>query len=159
MAAWLTDNQPDGFEPGIIHGDYQFANVMFAPEAPPARIAAIVDWEMSTVGDPLLDLGWVVHTWRNQDEPSEGTYVQPWHGMPDRQELVDHYAQITGRDVSRMDYYVVLAGFKLGVLLEGHWARACAGLNDTGYGDVMREVTDRLVREAAERVRGERAFV
>ena len=79
--------------------------------------------------------------------------------MPDRQELVDHYAQITGRDVSRMDYYVVLAGFKLGVLLEGHWARACAGLNDTGYGDVMREVTDRLVREAAERVRGERAFV
>ena len=66
-AAWLRTHQPRHYEPGIMHGDYQFANVMFRHGAP-ARLAAIVDWEMATVGDPLLDLGWVIQGWLDPDE-------------------------------------------------------------------------------------------
>ena len=61
-AAWLRAHRPIDYIPGLMHGDYQFANVMFENGAP-ARLAAIVDWEMGTVGDPKLDLGWVVQSW------------------------------------------------------------------------------------------------
>ena len=66
-ADWLRRHKPSHWEPGIIHGDYQFANVMFAHGAP-AQLAAMVDWEMSTVGDPLLDLGWVMNGWSDPGE-------------------------------------------------------------------------------------------
>src|SRR5919106_1324083 len=69
-AAWLRDHKPIDFVPGLMHGDYQFANVMYEHGAP-ARLAAIVDWEMATVGDPLLDLGWVIMGWpRDTDNPA-----------------------------------------------------------------------------------------
>lgn len=155
-ADWLRAHPPEHWEPGISHGDYQFANVMFAPEAP-ARLVAIVDWEMATVGDPLLDLAWVVNTWKDPDEDGSGAYTQPWSGFPTRAELMERYAAVTGRDLSRMDYYVVLAGFKLGILLEGHWARQVAGVNDTGYGEVMRDIAADLIATAGARARGERA--
>ena len=73
-ADWLRRHKPSHWEPGIIHGDYQFANVMFGHGAP-ARLAAMVDWEMSTVGDPLLDLGWVMNGWTDPDEDRTGGYV------------------------------------------------------------------------------------
>src|SRR5439155_252715 len=66
-AAWLRRYTPRSYRPGILHGDYQFANVMFRHGAP-ARMAAIVDWEMATIGDPLLDLGWVLMGWPDPDE-------------------------------------------------------------------------------------------
>lgn len=156
-ADWLRAHPPAQWEPGISHGDYQFANVMFAHDAP-ARLVAIVDWEMATIGDPLLDLAWVINTWKDPDEDGSGAYTQPWDGFCSRAELLERYASITGRDLARMDYYVVLAGFKLGILLEGHWARQVAGLNDTGYGEVMKEISARLIAEAGERARGERSF-
>ena len=58
-AEWLRRNRPEHFTPGIMHGDYQYANVMYAHGAP-ARLAALVDWEMTTIGDPLLDLAWAL---------------------------------------------------------------------------------------------------
>ena len=73
-AEWLRDHKPSQWEPGIIHGDYQFANVMFRHGAP-ARLAAMVDWEMSTVGDPLLDLGWVMNGWTDPGEDRTRGYV------------------------------------------------------------------------------------
>ena len=76
-----------------MHGDYQFANVMFRHGAP-ARLAAIVDWEMATVGDPLLDLGWVINGWLEDTSGAEratGSYVD-YTGMPTRTELLDYYA-------------------------------------------------------------------
>jgi aminoglycoside phosphotransferase (APT) family kinase protein len=154
-ADWLRAHPPEHWEPGISHGDYQFANVMFAPEAP-ARLVAIVDWEMATVGDPLLDLAWVINTWKDPDEDGSGAYTQPWSGFPSRAELLERYAAVTGRDLSRMDYYVILAGFKLGILLEGHWARQVAGVNDTGYGEVMRDIAADLIATGGARARGER---
>ena len=115
-AAWLRAHRPIDFIPGLMHGDYQFANVMFEHGAP-ARLAAIVDWEMGTVGDPKLDLGWVVQGWpADTDDPSvSGRGYADLYGMPSRQELVDHYAEVSGRQVDDLDYYVILAKWKLAV--------------------------------------------
>ena len=92
-SAWLRDHKPLDYIPGLMHGDYQFANVMFRDGAP-ARLAAIVDWEMGTVGDPKLDLGWMLQSW-----PDEGVAAGPvfssyadLSGMPSRSALLAHYA-------------------------------------------------------------------
>jgi len=124
-AAWLRAHRPIDYIPGLMHGDYQFANVMYRDGAP-ARLAAIVDWEMGTVGDPKLDLGWVVQSWpedTNASEASESSYVD-LAGMPSRPELLEHYARVSGRQVDAIDYYVVLAKWKLAVVLEQGFQRA-----------------------------------
>ncbi len=124
-SAWLRAHRPIDFIPGLMHGDYQFANVMFKDGAP-ARLAAIVDWEMGTVGDPKLDLGWVAQGWpedTSADEDHAGGYVD-MTGMPSRDEIVTHYGKVSGRQVDDMDYYVVLAKWKLAVVLEQGFQRA-----------------------------------
>ncbi|MGH3392495.1 MAG: phosphotransferase family protein, partial [Actinomadura sp.] len=65
VAGWLEGNRPDSWRPGIMHGDYHLANLMYAFDGP--QVAAIVDWEMCTIGDPLLDLGWLLATWPGED--------------------------------------------------------------------------------------------
>jgi aminoglycoside phosphotransferase (APT) family kinase protein len=124
-AAWLRTHKPLDYLPGIMHGDYQFANVMFRHGAP-ARLAAIVDWEMGTVGDPKLDLAWVVQGWpADTDAPGDAfaSYVD-MQGMPQRSEVLDRYAEVSGRQVDDIDYYCVLARWKLGVVLEQGFQRA-----------------------------------
>ena len=102
-----------------MHGDYQFANVMFRHGAPP-RLAAIVDWEMGTVGDPKLDLGWVVQTWPDDTSGDAGTvggYVD-MTGMPvARRAPRSATPSVSGRQVDDIDYYCVLAKWKLAVVL------------------------------------------
>lgn len=150
-SSWLRDHKPSRWEPGIIHGDYQFANVMFAHGAP-ARLAAIVDWEMSTVGDPLLDLGWVMNGWSDPGEDRSGGYV-PMEGMPSRAEMLDHYSEVSGRPVDEIDYYVILARFKLAIVLEGGYARAVKGDADNpavmAYGPVIIDNMRRAAELAA----------
>jgi len=124
-AAWLRSHRPIDYVPGLMHGDYQFANVMFKHGAP-ARLAAIVDWEMGTVGDPKLDLGWVVQSWpadTNAEDAATAGYAN-MYGMPSRDQVVQHYADISGRQVDDLDYYIVLAKWKLGVVLEQGFQRA-----------------------------------
>lgn len=126
VAAWLKRHQPAASAPGILHGDFHLANVMFSPDA--GEVAAVIDWELATVGDPLLDLGWLVATWPDAGGYGAGTiHVSPWQGFADAAELVEHYRQRSPRDLSAIAWYVVLARFKLGILLEGSHARACAG--------------------------------
>ena len=124
-AAWLRRHRPIDFIPGLMHGDYQFANVMFCHGAP-ARLAAIVDWEMGTVGDPKLDLGWVVQGWPTDiDDPSiSGAGYADMYAMPSRDRVVEHYADVSGRQVDDIDYYLILAKWKLGVVLEQGYQRA-----------------------------------
>ena len=129
MAAdWLRANRPDHFTPGIMHGDYQFANVMYAHGAP-ARLAALVDWEMTTIGDPLLDLAWALLGY-DGEEPRSDFYL-PIEGMPRRSELLEHYEKISGLSTENIDYYLVLANFKIGIVLEKTYA---AGVT-SGKGD------------------------
>lgn len=145
--AWLKDRKPLDFVPGIMHGDYQFANVMYRHGAP-AQLAAIVDWEMGTVGDPKLDLGWMVQSWpENTDAPeqSEMGYVD-MRGAPTRDQVVAHYAEVSGRQVDDLDYYLVLAKWKLAIVLEQGFQRAGNDEKLLAFGPV---VTD-LMRSAAE---------
>ena len=126
---WLRRHKPTNWEPGIIHGDYQFANAMFDHGAP-AKLAAMVDWEMSTVGDPLLDLGWIMNGWKDPDEDRSSTGYVDMAGMPSRAEMLEHYATVSGRSVDEIDYYVILARFKLAIVLEAGYARVVAGTAD-----------------------------
>ena len=130
-----------------MHGDYQFANVMFRNGAP-ARLAAIVDWEMGTVGDPKLDLAWVVQSWPEDTSGGEGSvggYVD-MTGMPSRTEMLAHYASSSGRQVDDIDYYIVLARWKLAIVLEQGYQRAAGDQKLEGFGPVVLQ----LMRDAAE---------
>jgi len=128
VAHWLRHHIPAGSEPGILHGDYGFPNVMFRRDAP-ARLAAMIDWELATIGDPLLDLGWYLGGFRDAREPGvtpAPTYFDAAR-FPLRQELAARYARGTGRDVSGLDYYLVLALYKGACILEYKVAAAMDG--------------------------------
>jgi aminoglycoside phosphotransferase (APT) family kinase protein len=146
-SAWLSEHKPIDYIPGIMHGDYQFANVMYRNGAP-ARLAAIVDWEMGTVGDPKLDLGWMVQGWpEDTSSPSaaESGYVD-MYGMPSRDQVVAHYAEVSGRQVDDIDYYVILAKWKLAIVLERGFQRAGDDPKLQAFGPVIVE----CMRTAAE---------
>jgi aminoglycoside phosphotransferase (APT) family kinase protein len=128
-ADWLRTHRPASYQPGIMHGDYQFANVMYE-HGTPARLAAIVDWEMATIGDPLLDLGWVLIAWPPEGDDMVRARYLDYTGMPPRDDLLEHYATVSGRPVDEIDYYVILARFKLGIVLEQSVARLAAGGKD-----------------------------
>lgn len=123
-ADWLRRNRPTHYTSGIMHGDYQFANVMFAHGAP-ARLAAIVDWEMTTVGDPLLDLAWCLLGYDGELPREDGFYLD-LAGMPARSELLEHYQTVSGLSTENIDYYLVLANWKLGIVLEKTYAAGVA---------------------------------
>ena len=153
VAAWLERNRPAHFTPGIIHGDYHIANVMFRPDS--AELAAIVDWELTTIGDPLLDLGWLIATWPESETPGPADVaVQPWDGFPTIDEMIAHYAARSRRDVSAVDWYAVLACYKLGIILEGTHARACAGQAPRAVGDMLHAKTIALFERALRRIHG-----
>lgn len=132
VGLWLEANRPASFAPGILHGDYHLANVMYRNDGP--ELAAIVDWELATIGDPLIDLGWVLTTWPRGDDPTS-MKIEPWDGFPAAGELLDYYRDNSARDLSAIDWYVVLACYKLGILLEGTSARALAGKADKATGE------------------------
>ena len=136
VAAWLDANTPNTFTPGIIHGDYHMANVMFRYDRP--QLAAIVDWELSSIGDPLIDLGWILATWRDPNEPeAPAKTVEPWEGFPEAGELAAYYAAHTSRETSSLLWYKILGCYKLAILIEGTNARALAGKADREIGDVL----------------------
>jgi len=147
VGAWLEAHRPGGFQPGVIHGDFHLANVMFRHDGP--QLAAIVDWELTTIGDPLLDLGWLLATWPETPDPRvEDVSVQPWTGFPTAAELVEHYRPRTGRDLAAIDWYAVLACYKLGIILEGTHARAVAGRAPKATGDLLHAKTIGLFERA-----------
>lgn len=147
VANWLNAHRPSDFQPGIIHGDYHLANVMYRHDS--GDLAAIVDWELTTIGDPLLDLGWLMATWPEKPEPEvEDVSVKPWKGFPTAQELVEHYRPRTTRDLAALDWYAVLACYKLGIILEGTHARACAGKAPKATGDLLHAKTVGLFERA-----------
>jgi aminoglycoside phosphotransferase (APT) family kinase protein len=146
-SAWLRAHRPLDYIPGIMHGDYQFANVMYRDGAP-AQLAAIVDWEMGTVGDPKIDLAWTVQSWpedTNAPEAASSGYVD-MVGMPSRSQVLAHYAEVSGRQVEDIDYYVVLAKWKLAVVLEQGFQRSGDDEKLLAFGPIVLD----LMRGAAE---------
>ncbi len=149
IAAWLERERPSHFTPGILHGDFHLKNVMFRNDS--AEIAAVIDWELATIGDPMLDLGWLLATWRDQDAPASEAQivVEPWEGFASPTELIAHYGAVSGRDVSHAGWYAVLACYKLAILLEGSHARARAGKAPVEIGERMHKSAIRLLTKAA----------
>jgi len=129
LAQWLVDNRPEQVRTGLMHGDYSFPNVMVARDLP-VRLAAIVDWESCTIGDPLLDLGHLLAGWCDPGETRTYLRDADWCGMPTRAEMIEHYQQLTGVRVEAIEYYRALALFKLAIILEGAYSRILKGQND-----------------------------
>jgi aminoglycoside phosphotransferase (APT) family kinase protein len=151
VAAWLEAERPAASTPGIIHGDFHLANVMFRFDGP--ELAALVDWELTTIGDPLVDLGWLLASWP-ETESHALVAVQPWDGFPRATELVEHYARHSDRDLSAVAWYEVLACYKLGIILEGTHARAFAGQAPTDVGDLLHATSVALFERALTRIGG-----
>lgn len=154
VAAWLEAGRPSSWQPGIMHGDYHAANVMFSYTGP--DVVAIVDWEMCTIGDPLLDLGWLLATWPDPAEPNVFDHaLSSYDGLATPADLIGRYATNTTRDLSHITWYTVLACFKLGIVLEGTLARACAGKAPKEIGDHLHEATLRLFERAQKLMGGQ----
>jgi aminoglycoside phosphotransferase (APT) family kinase protein len=149
VAIWLTRNLPESGPATIVHGDYRLGNTMVAGTAP-ARIVAVFDWEMSTIGDPLADLGYLCSTWTDRDDPPGGAFelskVTRDQGFPRRDELVEMYAERSGRLVGDIRWYQALAIWKAIVFMEGNYKRAISGMTD----DPFLESFDQGVIELAE---------
>jgi aminoglycoside phosphotransferase (APT) family kinase protein len=152
VAVWLRGHTPTMGEAGILHGDYQLANVMIGHNLP-VRVAAVVDWEQSTIGDPLVDLGWLLALW---DEPGEEPVrggdevrVNQQDGFPTRGELAERYSAGTGRNLDHLGWYEVLALFKLGCVLEGAYARYAAGTSTNPAHARLEHMVPNLFRSAA----------
>jgi aminoglycoside phosphotransferase (APT) family kinase protein len=157
VGEWLKAEVPESPPATIVHGDYRLGNTMLAAE-PPARLIAILDWEMATIGDPLADLGYLMMFWLQADDPSVGMYdlqgVTRREGFPTRQEMIALYEERSGRSMRALTWYVTLALWKAIVFMEGNYKRAVSGATDDPYlkafGDGVLELA-RRAREVSER--------
>jgi aminoglycoside phosphotransferase (APT) family kinase protein len=136
VGAWLEENLPESGPATIVHGDYRLGNTMFAAGAP-ARLVAVFDWEMATIGDPLADLGYLGTTWSEAGDPSAGRFelgrVTRAEGFPTRAELVARYEERSGRSAGDLRWYRTLALWKSIVFMEGNYRRAIEGRTDDPY--------------------------
>ncbi|MCW3010476.1 MAG: phosphotransferase family protein [Solirubrobacterales bacterium] len=158
VADWLKANLPASPPATIVHGDFRLGNVMYQA-APPARLNAILDWEMSTIGDPLADVGYLCMMWSQADDPSGGLFdlnaVTRAEGFPARAELVSRYEERSGRTMQDIRWYTALALWKSIVFMEGNYRRATSGLSDDPFLKQFGDGVVDLARRAEEVTRGE----
>jgi aminoglycoside phosphotransferase (APT) family kinase protein len=145
VAAWLDAHRPAGWAAGLMHGDFHFANVIFRHDGP--ELAAVVDWELCTIGDPLLDLGHLLATWPERDGGGAAPMLRA-PGLPTPAEVVARYGEGSTRDLSAVPWYQVLACYRLGIILEGSNARAAAGKAPRAVGDQLHAITLGLFDQA-----------
>jgi aminoglycoside phosphotransferase (APT) family kinase protein len=151
--AWLRANTPKDYVSGILHGDIGTTNVLFSFDAP-VRVNALIDWELSTIGDPLIDLAWFSGGMRDEHFPGrKADGLQGSDDWPSRQELARYYASGTGRDISNFDYYSVLSRFKSGCIMEYKVAQAAIGKLPKQTGEFFAKVVTDSFASAAELVR------
>jgi aminoglycoside phosphotransferase (APT) family kinase protein len=158
VGRWLSENVPTQANPTIVHGDFKLDNVIFAAKSP-ARLVAVVDWEMSTLGDPLADLGWMLYFWRDPDDedfrgPGAGGVTQ-LEGFPRRRDLLALYAARSARATDNIGWYVALAGWKIAIIMEGSYRRYLGGVTDHPTFARLEEGVPALARRAALAMRNE----
>ena len=138
---WLL---PETSDAAIVHGDYRYDNLIFA-DRDAATIGAVVDWELSTLGDPLADLGFLLMSWSDARGPilEGGLTAETDLGFPSRAELAELYAQRSGRSIAALDFYIALAHYKSAVIFEGIHSRHLAGHTvGDGFDDLGRRVQE-----------------
>jgi len=158
VESWLRSHLPsDSARPALIHGDFRLANVMFATDMP-VRVRALLDWELSTIGDPLSDLGYLISTY--PESPTDtGTLLSEAAavaagGFPTRAELIERYAGTTGADLTALDWWVTLAFWRTAVGLESFYRRAVAGTTDDPFIHDLREGVPELAGRALAAMQG-----
>jgi aminoglycoside phosphotransferase (APT) family kinase protein len=152
VGAWLTANLPPSPAATIVHGDYRLGNTIFASR-PPAQLAAILDWEMATIGDPLADLGYMMMFWIQGDDAPVGGFdlqsVTRLPGFPTRAEMIARYEERSGRSMGSLTWYLTLALWKSVVFMEGNYKRAISGTTDDPYlksfGDGVVQLAERAL--------------
>jgi len=137
VGGWLAENLPSSGPATIVHGDFRLGNTIFASGSP-ARLAAVLDWEMATIGDPLADLGYLCMMWTEAGDPASGLRehlgkVTRAEGFPDRAGLIARYEERSGRPMSNIRWYTTLALWKSVVFMEGNYKRAISGTVDDPY--------------------------
>lgn len=131
LGQWLSENLPSDTDPALVHNDYKYDNVMLSADDL-TTIVAVFDWEMSTIGNPLMDLGTTLSYWVQADDPDDlrslvfGPTSLP--GSPTRHELAVRYADQTGASLPDMHYYFCFGMFKLAVILQQIYARYARGM-------------------------------
>ena len=154
LGDWLGRNMPDSPEATIVHGDYRLGNVMMAARAP-AELVAIFDWELSTIGDPLADIGYMTVTWVEPGDPEDTMFagagaVTRREGFLGRDELIARYEERSGRSMSALNWYQALALWKAAVFMEGNYKRFQAGNSDDQYLALFDRGVPMLAEKASE---------
>lgn len=155
VADWLLARMPASRELTFVHGDYHPANVLLAADAP-ARVVAVLDWELATAGDPLADLGYLCALWHEDGDPLEHPLerggVTRGPGSLTRAELIERYAATSGRSVEGHGWYEVLAHWRAIIFTEGNFRRAALGAADTPFLRDSGEYAPRLAEIALARI-------
>lgn len=149
---WLVDNVPEESPETLVHGDYKLDNVIYGPETPPEALA-VVDWELSTLGNPLTDLGWALAFWRDPKDPPTAvpelvpTFMER-EGYLSRQDLVDRYERHTGLNFEHERFYRTLAVYKLIALGEMFFRRHREGNSDDPLYPLMEDRVPKIADRA-----------
>jgi aminoglycoside phosphotransferase (APT) family kinase protein len=137
VGEWLAANMPESPPSTIVHGDYRLGNLMVGND-PPARVVAIFDWELSTIGDPHADLGYLTATWAQAGDPEGIAYASlsmatRREGFMTRDELIARYEEQSGRSMEAVNWYQTLALWRAAVFMEGNYKRFSMGHSDDPY--------------------------
>lgn len=131
---WLAARIPDSPPATIVHGDFKLDNVMWSAAEPQPWVVALLDWEMSTIGDPLADLGWLLSYWLESSDSASrrgsSTAVTAQPGFLSRREMLERYQARTGRVMRDFPFYEAFAMYKLAIIMEGSYARLLRGQTD-----------------------------
>ncbi len=158
IGSWLESNVPKSSERALVHGDYKLDNVMYSPGAEPELIA-VMDWELSTLGDPLRDIGWMCCYWETDPLIRDlmPTFLDR-PGYPDRNALLERYERQSGIEVVELDFYVVLGHYMLAAVCEMFYARYLSGHSDDPLYPQMKTIVPAIARRAKAIVDGERTL-